>query len=395
MKRVLPLLFGILSLAAVSAQDRQAVSFKVFPPDYEVFVGGDRLNFTPRGDGLRTYQLPVGPVRVNLTAPGTFPVSLALEVKPGVGQVQAKLEPRTGALTSVAEAATGKLPRSVAFSADGKRLFVALQAEPGIDVFEVPSLKKIGRFTAGAVGFTDVIAQGDQVWALSRDGQIQVFGAQTLAAVSPIALANSGSAGFADLGGGKVLAANWDYGTLTQIDATTKKTTEVASLGGSLRGLAVGAGTVYAALFDQGRVTGLDSSTWKTKASWGAGKAPRPLAVQGTAVFVGDMASAQVLVIDGTTGKLVTTVGVASNPHQMASTAGLVAVASRGRNNPTDYQLQGPDYGKVTLLDAKGTVVGSVWGRNQPTGLAFSPDGKYLAFTDFLDNNVELYRITR
>jgi len=34
-----------------------------------------------------------------------------------------------------------------------------------------------------------------------------------------------------------------------------------------------------------------------------------------------------------------------------------------------------------------------VWGRNQPTGLAFSADGRYLAFTDFLDNNVELYRV--
>jgi Tol biopolymer transport system component len=34
-----------------------------------------------------------------------------------------------------------------------------------------------------------------------------------------------------------------------------------------------------------------------------------------------------------------------------------------------------------------------VWGRNQPTGLAVSPDGKYLAFTDFLDANLELYVI--
>jgi len=34
-----------------------------------------------------------------------------------------------------------------------------------------------------------------------------------------------------------------------------------------------------------------------------------------------------------------------------------------------------------------------IWGRNQPTGLALSPDGKFLVFTDFLDQNLELYRI--
>jgi sugar lactone lactonase YvrE len=41
------------------------------------------------------------------------------------------------------------------------------------------------------------------------------------------------------------------------------------------------------------------------------------------------------------------------------------------------------------------TVIDKVWGRNQPTGLAVSPDGKLLAFTDFLDANLELYRIER
>lgn len=391
MKRALTLLFGILSVAAVSAQDR-AVSFKVFPPEYEVFVGGDRLPYTVR-DGLRVYQLPPGPVRVNLTAPGTFPLSLGLDVKPGMPAVEAKLEPRTGPLLAVAEAATGKLPRNLAFSTDGKRLFVALQGEPGVDVFEVPSLKKLGRFAAGTAAFADVLAVGSQVWALGRDGQLQSFDPVTLAPQDPVALPGSGNAGFADLGSGRVAAVNWDYGSVTLVDGT-KKATPVAGLGGSLRGFAFGQGTAYAALFDQGKVVVLDGSTWKVKASWNAGKAPRPVAVVGSTVFVGDMGSAQVLVVDGSTGKVLTTVGVASNPHQMATSAqGLVAVASRGRNNPDDYQLAGPEFGKVTVLDAKGNVVGSVWGRNQPTGLAFSADGKYLAFTDFLDDNVELYRV--
>jgi sugar lactone lactonase YvrE len=37
------------------------------------------------------------------------------------------------------------------------------------------------------------------------------------------------------------------------------------------------------------------------------------------------------------------------------------------------------------------TLIERVWGRNQPTGLDVSPDGKLMVFTDFLDNNLQLY----
>jgi sugar lactone lactonase YvrE len=40
-------------------------------------------------------------------------------------------------------------------------------------------------------------------------------------------------------------------------------------------------------------------------------------------------------------------------------------------------------------------VVFRQWGGNQPTGLAVSPDGRRLVFTDFLDRRVEAYDIGR
>jgi hypothetical protein len=46
-----------------------------------------------------------------------------------------------------------------------------------------------------------------------------------------------------------------------------------------------------------------------------------------------------------------------------------------------------PLFSPISLLEEK------VRGKNQPTGLAVSPDGKHLAFTDFPDDNLELYRI--
>ena len=69
-------------------------------------------------------------------------------------------------------------------------------------------------------------------------------------------------------------------------------------------------------------------------------------------------------------------------------------VSSRGPNNPETYLKKGPKFGKVFIIDtATLEIIEWIWGRNQPTGLDISPDGKYMAFTNFLDNEVEYYRI--
>jgi len=404
MKRLVPVLLGLLTLSFLVptpgfAQDKVAVTLKVFPPEYELFFQGDRLPYSPKGEGLRTYQLPLGTNRVNLTAPASAPLSLSLEVKAGMAVVQAKLEPRLGPLDLVGEAATGKLPRSVAFAKDGKLLFVALQGEPGIEVFDIPSLKKRERMIPsepGTTGFSDVMTLGNEVWAVQKDGRVHIFDGTTLAFKESKALAGSGNTYLTDLGGGKVALANWDNLQLLAVDAALRTPSGRISTGGSLRGFAFGQGVGYATLFDKGQIAVIDVATWKVRTTWNAGKAPRPLAVVGSTLFVGDMGSAQVLLLDAA-GKTTKTVSVPSNPHAMAVSLNQtrIAVASRGRNNTTDYQLPGPDFGKVTILDAQGRILGSVWGRNQPTGLAFSPDGKYLAFTDFLDNNLELYRVVQ
>lgn len=392
--KIAPLLLFFIA-AWASAQDRVAVAFKVFPPNYEVFVQGDRLDYSTRTDGLRVYALPTGAVRVNLTAPHSAPQGLALTVTAGMPAVQAKLESRQGPLTLSAEAPTGKGPRSVAFSADGKSLYVALQGEPGVDVYSLPLLKKIGHLTPPdpAVGVSDVIAAGSEIWAAGLDGRVLVYDAATLNYKDSAPLTGGGNAFFTDLGG-RYAVVNWDSGQLQAIDGKHQPTASL-TFGGAVRGFSWFKDTGYVSLFDKGQVAVVDQ-TWKVKTVWKAGEAPRPVAAAGGRLFVGDMANASVLVLDAATGKLQSTVAVASNPHRMAVSKDgtLVAVASRGKNNPNDYQLPGPEFGKVTVFFASGAVAGSVWGRNQPTGVAFSPDGKHLAFTDFLDDDVELYRLT-
>ena len=386
------LLFSVVAWA--SAQDRVAVTFKVFPTNYELFFEGERLDYDVRGENLRTYALPEGDDRITLTAPLSVPQGLALSVKAGLPLVQTKLEPRQGALALLGEAATGQGPRSLAFSADGKHLFIGLLSQPGADVYEVPSLKKTGQLAPPdpSGGTSDVMTVGSEVWVAGLDGRVMAFDAATLAYKSGAPLTGGGNAYLEDVGGHEAVV-NWDTGQLLTIGPGFQAVASL-TLNGSVRGFASANGLAYASLFDRGQIAVIDGS-WKVKTLWNVGRAPRPVAAAGTHLFVGDMSDASVLVLDAATGKVAATVAVASNPHQMivSKDQSLVAVASRGKNNPDDYQRAGPEFGKVTLFLASGAVAASVWGRNQPTGLAFSPDGKYLAFTDLLDNNVELYRV--
>jgi len=113
-------------------------------------------------------------------------------------------------------------------------------------------------------------------------------------------------------------------------------------------------------------------------------------------LYVSDMFWGTVNILSATTGTLIksSVIGPKINTIVMSSDGRYIFASSRGNNNPVDYTIPGPDFGAVFMLKTQDlSVIDKVWGRNQPTGLAISPDGKLLAFTDFLDMNLELYRI--
>ena len=69
-------------------------------------------------------------------------------------------------------------------------------------------------------------------------------------------------------------------------------------------------------------------------------------------------------------------------------------VSSRGPNNKEDYTKRSPENGKIQIIDTQTMkVIQAFEGGNQPTGLDISPDGKYLCFSNFPDENIELYEI--
>jgi DNA-binding beta-propeller fold protein YncE len=113
-------------------------------------------------------------------------------------------------------------------------------------------------------------------------------------------------------------------------------------------------------------------------------------------MYASDMARHHVLVVDTATNEVEVLADVDKVPNtiDLSPDGQVLYVSNRGRNNPETYYKPGPEWGTVVVIDtATGAYLDAIVGGNQTTGLDVSPDGTMLAFSDFLDNRVSVYRI--
>ncbi len=99
-------------------------------------------------------------------------------------------------------------------------------------------------------------------------------------------------------------------------------------------------------------------------------------------------------VLDAATEPLVAELDLGWNPNGCALSPDgrYIFAVTRGPNGAAGYERPGPLFGELVAVDAERLEVSwRQWGGNQPTGLAVSPDGRRIVFTDFLDRRVEAY----
>ena len=129
-----------------------------------------------------------------------------------------------------------------------------------------------------------------------------------------------------------------------------------------------------------------------------AGSAKRHLVVDPVRnrLYASDMGRGSVFAYDLAEDRQLAEIAIA--PNAKTNTIALspdgrwLYVSTRGPNNPVDYERKGPAFGELLVIDTDSlAIVERHWGGNQPTGLAVSPDGRLVVFTDFLDSRVEVY----
>ncbi len=249
---------------------------------------------------------------------------------------------------------TGSNPKQVAFSPDGKEIWVTLLGGHGVQVFDARTRKLRDQIRLGQHGAVEVI--------FTRDG-------------------------------GTVFASQMESASVFEIDRATHKVRRQP------RGLypTPDGKRLFVAGYADGEIQRIDLASGASKVLIRTGGAMRHLVGDPEAgkLYADDMATSQAFVVDLATERVRQLARTDKMPNtiDLSPDGKVLYVSNRGRNGRC-YCAPGPEWGSVLAIDtASGKVLDAIVGGNQSTGLDVSPDGRILAFSDFLDNRVHLYTI--
>jgi YVTN family beta-propeller protein len=403
------ILMAALLCAAVlaSAETLVTVTLRIFPSRCALAVDGGAAMPYPRAGGAgAALHLRPGPHELAITAPGYRERKIALSLS--ADQVlEAKLEREDTGLHFVDFVATGSQPKSVAYTPDGRFIVSALLDGPGVEV--VPR-GGADRFTAcppmpwaAQRGFVEVAffpSRGEMWVSQMSTGMIHVFRLTDFSWLDcfstrgayPKIIARTADEATA-------FVSNWESHDISVIDAAARTVVARIRVGGVPRGMALSRDELflYACLFDSGSIAKIDlkkRGVVKTLDFGSAAMRHIVLHPLRDIFYVSDMLNGRVLAIDAATDRLAAQIRVdrTLNTIALSPDGTRLFVSSRGPNNMQDYTRKGPEFGKVYCIDTGTmTITDWAWGGNQPTGLAVAPDGKSFAFSDFLDDRLELY----
>jgi DNA-binding beta-propeller fold protein YncE len=394
-----------------TAQAQLSFRLKSAPADLSVYFNNELIRPVSTSGTIREYRIPAAGT-LRFSASGYRSVeyfSSQLQVRNG--QADIKLENEKGILKYVSEFKTGSQPKSAYFSPNGMRLFVPLLNAKGIDVFRIvgQSLQYEQRLEiADSIpGFVEALCdeRRRELWVSNmQENKVYIFNFDSLEYLSshstggvfPKVIAQSPN-------GALTVVSNWLSMDISVFDSDTKKLLRRIPVGGTPRGMAFSpdGSLLYTAIYDAALIAVVDMKTDTVIKRWrfheGEGAA-RHIIFHDDKLYVSDMFRGTVNILNAATGALIKSARVGPNLNTivMSPDGKYIFASSRGWNNPVDYTLPGPDFGAVYMLNTEDlTLADKVFGRNQPTGLGISPNGRILVFTDFLDANLELYHIEK
>ncbi|MFL6270906.1 MAG: YncE family protein [Actinomycetes bacterium] len=301
------------------------------------------------------------------------------------------------------ELRSGSNPKQVAFSPDGRELWVSLLGGHGVEVFDTRTMRRRKAIRLGKHGAVEVL--------FTRDGRTVYASQMETASVWEIdrrsfkvrrQLPTKGN-------WSKVMAlspdertlyvANWVSSDVSEIDLRRGRVRRLLKTVRTPRGLwpTADGRRLYVAGFQDGELQRIDLASGRARTLLRTGGAMRHLVgdPHGRRLYADDMGTNQAFVVDLASERVRKLAGTDNVPNTIDLTPDgrVLYVSNRGRNGAS-YYLPGPEWGSVLAIDtASGKVLDAMVGGNQTTGLDVSADGRLLAFSDFLDNRIHLYAV--
>ena len=200
--------------------------------------------------------------------------------------------------------------------------------------------------------------------------------------------------------GQTMFVANWSGNDVAEFDLESGELRRRLSTVKTPRGLYVtpDGQQLYVAGFGKGELERIDLADGSRHSIYTSGGAMRHLAADETkgVLYISDMAEDCIWLMDLATEEVRKFVDTESNPNtiDLSPDNKVLYVSNRGVNHPVSYHQAGPEWGSILAFDTEtGKILDVIVGGNQCTGLDVSPDGRYLIFTDFLDNRARFYEI--
>ncbi len=407
--KLIAILAAITTAANLYAASK-SVNLKIFPSEYTIEIDGKPVNPQKVNPHLKKITLSTGRHELLIKSTGYIDKKQSVTINEKTSELEIKLEKRDSMLEQVAVIQTGMHPKSVEFTPDGKYIVSALLEGTGVDLFSAETHKHVKRITfpdkyARLRNFVEIVflPEKNEMWVSQMAANsIHVVDMKdfTYKLTIPtkgvwtkiIAFSNDHKLAF---------ASNWESHDISVIDVEKYSVIKKIKVAGIPRGMAVTADNrfLYVCIFSSGEMQKVDLAKLaivKTMKFPKGAKRHIILDKKKNLFYVSDMYRGSIYIIDPADDKVIKEIPVDSklNTAKLTPDGRYILVSSRGPNNRESYLLKGPLFGKVFVIDtATYQIKEWIWGRNQPTGLDISPDGKFLAFTNFLNDEIELYRI--
>ncbi len=314
---------------------------------------------------------------------------------------------QTPALSKIGTYKCGRQPKQVLFSPDNKYIIMPLLEDNGFDIFSVDEKKIIKRINppnSKQQGFAEgLFIPEKNVFLVSQmtTANLYEYSYPDFEYKRTIPTTGNWSKFIAFSSKKQLLAvSNWVSNDVSLIDYETGKCLKKIKTGAAPRGLYfINDGNQIISLsFDSGLIEKFDVETGKQVNSIKIENgAMRHIVLNraNTKAYVSDMYYRSIYEINLITFKIERKTKVFNNPNTIdLLNDRWLFVSSRGPNNKQDYTKRSPENGKIQIIDTQTMeIVVTIQGGNQPTGLDVSNDGKLLCFSNFQDENIELYSI--
>ena len=298
-------------------------------------------------------------------------------------------------------------PKAVAFSIDGKEIWAThlLNKRKGVSVFDSKTGKETTTINLNNGGGVEIefSKDGKRVYVSQMEtGKIFEIDARSKKILRVFNTKSTWTKVVKLSPTQKTLfASNWCGDNISEINLLDGKLTKNISSVDTPRGIYIteDGKNLYVAGFANGEIEKINLNTGERKVIFKSNGAMRHIVgdEEKGVLYVSDMAKNTIWKVYLKTDKVEKFVQTDNNPNTIVLSPDkkILFVSCRGKNfSPTNYYVPGPEWGSVLLFNTEtGKMLDAIVDGNQPTGLDISPDGRFLAFSDFLDGKIEVFEV--